>query len=257
MIAEVVSTKSDPQEIVEIIKSLNMTAEIKKLFDSLNVLEEGADENSHRASILNIVNQQTNTLILHSTEIANVSVRVPGAVEADALYTVPGYSILFAINNEPFTIQSYGVEVERLTVKDKITVVEGCPVMIDGRDTLFDYCTAGADSKAFIGSINLPDRSVDIDVFDRQSLNKIAWFPHDDSAARYLVSLELLEAAQDPQIDKVAKELIYHTHPAVAWRAFQIIYQDDPKVALGYVALLRQLKNRRLDCLLDQCSDVE
>ncbi|WP_241392782.1 hypothetical protein [Pseudomonas chlororaphis] len=141
-----------------------------------------------------------------------------------------------------------------MTPTSSAVVSEGNPLMVDGRHTLFDCPPAAAHPQAFIGSINLPHRSADISVFDRQSLRKIAWIPHDDGAARFLVSLELLEATQDPGIGTIAEELIYHYHPAVAWKAFQTIYQFNRQTALDYVPLLRQ--NRCLDSLLDQYGKV-
>ncbi|MEN5311950.1 hypothetical protein [Pseudomonas koreensis] len=256
MIIECISRKTSPEKIIAIIKNLDMTAEVRKLADTVYDQEKLTDTNLRRAAILDIVNPHTNTLTLHCTDFGNISIKAPDAAKSAELYSVPGYSILFAINNQSFTVQLYSVTEEQLTIRDSVTISESSPLVIDGRRTLFDCNPSGSGHQAFIGSINLPDRSADISVFDRESLCKIAWFPHDDSAARYLVSLELLEAAQDPGAGKVAEELIYHYHPAVAWRAFQVIYQKDRQTALNYVPLLRQLKNRRLDHLLDQYGEA-
>ncbi|MBV4465846.1 hypothetical protein KVG95_21190 [Pseudomonas sp. SWRI79] len=255
MIAELISKETAPEQIIAIIKSLNMTMEVEKLIDRLHDQKELTDANSRRAAILDIVNPHTHTLTLHCSAFGNISLKAPHASKSSALYSVPGYSILFAINHQSFPLQRYRLTEEQLTINDSVTISEGNPVLIDGRHTLFDCHSAGNSHQVFIGSINLPDRSADISVFDRESLRKIAWFPHDDSAAHYLVSLELLEAAQDPGAGKVAAELIYHYHPAVAWRAFQVIYQQDRQTALQRVPLLRQLKNPRLDHLLDQYSE--
>ncbi|VVO94560.1 hypothetical protein [Pseudomonas fluorescens] len=256
MLTTLISQETNPEKIIEIIKKLDMTAEVKKLFAALGNQVKTTDTNVHRAALLDIVNPNTNTLTLHCNDFSNISIKTPSTSNSSALYSAPGYSIFFAINHQSFTIQRYSVTEEWLTKKDSVTVSEGNPVVIDGRDTLLDCNPPGEGDQAFIGSINLPDRSADISVFDRKSLRKIAWFPHDDSAARYLVSLELLEAAQDPDAAKVAEEVIYHYHPAVAWRAFQMIYQKDRHNALHYVPLLRQLQNRRLDYLLDLYSEA-
>lgn len=254
MLAELISKKIDPEHILSIIQRADMILEVEKLIDRLPNQENFNDANARRAAILDIVNPHTNTLTLHCTDFANISIKAPQPATSSELYSVPGYSILFATHH-PFTLQLYRVTDEQLTIDDRVTVREGHPVLIDGRHTLFD-CNPSGQGQAFIGSINVPDRSTDISVFDRESLRKVAWFPHDDSAARYLVSLELLGAAQDPGAAKVAEELIYHYHPAVAWRAFQVIYQQDQPTALQYVPLLRQLQNSRLDHLLDQYSEA-
>ena len=70
-----------------------------------------------------------------------------------------------------------------------------------------------------------------------------------------LFSLELFEAVKDPEVEKVAEELIYHVHPAVAWRAFQVIFKRDRKAALHYIPIMRQLKNHRVDRLFYQYGD--
>jgi hypothetical protein len=160
---------------------------------------------------------------------------------------------LFAINGESFPIQLYQLEDECLTRAERVSVDGNNPLFVDGAKVLFDSNPDGNGQPAFIGSINLPERTADIGVFDPDSLRKIAWFPHDDSAARFLASLELLEAAQDPGACKVAEELIYHYHPAVAWKAFQIISRTDLQAALNCAPLLRNLQNSRLNHLLDQC----
>jgi hypothetical protein len=255
MLAELMSKEIDPEHLLSVIRTTDMTLEVEKLIDRLPNQDNFNDANARRAAILEIVNPQTHTLTLHCTDFANISIKAPHPATASELYSVPGYSFLFAIHQQPFTLQLYRVTDEQLTIDDRVTVREGHPVLIDGRHTIFD-CTPSDQGQAFIGSLNVPDRSADISVFDRASLHKVAWFPHDDSAARYLVSLELLEAAQDPGAAKVAQELIYHYHPAVAWRAFQVIYQHDQSTALQYVPLLRQLQNSRLDHLLDHYSEA-
>ncbi len=256
MITDIISNKISLEKIVDTIKHTDMTREVRNLFDALNTQKNMTDESLRRATILDIVNPHTNNLTIYCTDYGNISIKAPHTSKSSELYSVPGYSILFAINNQSFTIQLYSISEEKLTLKDSVIISEGDPLVIDGRYTLFDCNPSGEGHQAFIGSINLPDRSADISVFDRESLCKIAWFPHDDSAARYLVSLELLEAAQDPGVGKVAEELIYHYHPAVAWRAFQVIYQKDRQIALDYVPLLRQLKNDHLNHLLDNYSEA-
>lgn len=256
MIKTLLNANLSSDELLTTLKILDTSADIHRLVSLLHNNPEQPDEISKSAMIMKSTNTHTGTLILHCNESGNISLKVPDrAPPSPLLYTVPGNSVLFAINDQSFAVQLYGVQANCLTVGKQVIVDTNNPLFIDGTKVLFDSNPTGNGHTAFIGSINLPDRSADIEVFDRVSLRKVAWFPHDDSAARYLVSLELLEAAQDPGAGKVAEELIYHYHPAVAWKAFQVIQQTDPQTALHFVPLLRKLQNSRLNFLLDQQSE--
>ncbi|WP_223449693.1 MULTISPECIES: hypothetical protein [unclassified Pseudomonas] len=253
MIKNLLDSDLQPSQIITNIKKLNMTAEVKKLADQIFQQTASTSEVSYRAAIMKLTNTHTSTLTLHCNKNGNISLKAPdNAPTSEQLYSVPGNSVLFAINTEAFSIQLYGVKDEHLTLGEQVIVDASNPLFIDGTKTLFDSNPNGTGHSTFIGSLNFPDRSADIHVFDRTSLQKIAWFPHDDSAARYLVSLELLQVAKDPGAGKVAEELIYHYHPAVAWKAFQMIHGVNPVKALGYAPLLRNLQNTRLNDLLDQ-----
>ncbi|MBB3238940.1 hypothetical protein FHW68_000412 [Pseudomonas sp. Tn43] len=253
MIKTLLDADLTPSQLINRIKTLNMSAEVKKLANQLPKKTARTFESSQQAEILRRTNTHTGTLTLHCNEVGNISLKTPDNAPApEHLYSVPGNSVLFSINAASFSLQLYKLEDEHLTRGELVIVDAGNPLFIDGTQTLFDSNVDGTGHSAFIGSVNFPDKSADIYVFDRVSLQKIAWFPHDDSAARYLVSLELLEAAQDPDASRVAEELIYHYHPAVAWKAFQIIHLLNPATALGYAPLLRNLQNTRLNELLDQ-----
>ncbi|MFJ4194052.1 hypothetical protein [Pseudomonas sp. NPDC089534] len=253
MIKALLNRDLTPLQLTTSIKTLNMDAEINKLVDQLPKPTTNSYDSTHRAEIMKRTNARTGTLTLHVNESGNISLKAPDDTPApDQLYSVPGYSVLFAIKAQSFPIQLYRLEENRLAREERVIVDADNPLFIDGTKFLFDSNPSGNGHSAFIGSVNLPDRSADISVFDRASLNKTAWFPHDDSAARYLVSLELLEAAGDPGVFKVAKELIYHYHPAVAWKAFQVIGQTDLCTARRCIPLLRNLQNSRLNHLLDQ-----
>jgi hypothetical protein len=254
MISTLLSRNLTPAQLMTRIKTMNMGREVQILINELLKQTTDALNLSQRAVIMRVTNIHTGTLTLHHNEVGNISLKAPDNVQpAELLYSVPGNSVLFAINAESFSIQLYKLEDECLTCAERVIVDADNPLFIDGSKVLFDSNPHGNGHPAFIGSVNLPDRSADIGVFDRNSLCKIAWFPHDDSAARYLVSLELLEAAQDPGACKVAEELIYHYHPAVAWKAFQVLRRADLQAATNCVPLLRNLQNSRLNYLLDQC----
>ncbi|MFQ6557469.1 hypothetical protein Q7F05_16105 [Pseudomonas sp. Lb2C1-1] len=250
MIKNLIATRLPLEHIAEKIKTLDMTTQIKQLIADLNAQHKVATAQSRRAAIMNMTNSHTGTITLYCTGVANISIKTPAFNTASSqLYSVPGQSILFALD-QPFEIQLYTLNTHQLEKTD-ISIIDNCnPLIIDGNRTLFDYSQKGEKQPALIGRINFPDRSADISVFDPVSLRKTAWLPHDNSAARYLVSLELLETIQDPGGVRVARELIYHYHPAVAWKAFQMLYRADPQNALNYAPLLKKLESARLDNLL-------
>ncbi|CAI8944317.1 MULTISPECIES: hypothetical protein [Pseudomonas] len=254
MIKNLLNPDLTPAQLISSIKTINMGNEINNLADQLVNQTVNTLDSSRRAAIMKATNIHTGTLTLHCNKDGNISLKAPDNAPAqEQLYSVPGNSVLFAINGQSFSIQLYKLAGEYLTRAQHVIVDTDHPLYIDGTQTLYDSNPTGNGHPAFIGSINMPVRSADISVFDRLSLRKIAWFPHDDSAARFLVSLELLDAAQDPDACKVAQELIYHYHPAVAWKAFQVLGRTDPQAALKCVPLLRNLQNGRLNQLLDQC----
>jgi len=250
MIRNLIATRLPPEHVAQIITTLDMTAQIKQLIEDLYARQNFATAQSRRAAIMNMTNPHTGTITLHCTDIGNISIKAPALNNTSSqLYSVPGQSILFALDR-PFEVQQYIIDRHQLEKADTRIVDNNNPLVIDGSRTLFDYSQQGRKQVGLIGRINFPDRSSDISVFDRASLRKTAWLPHDGSAARYLVSLELLETIQDPGGARVAEELIYHYHPAVAWKAFQMLYRADPQNALNYLPLLKKLKNTRLDNLL-------
>ncbi|MHC8367416.1 hypothetical protein ACYZT9_16555 [Pseudomonas sp. ZT5P21] len=253
MIKTLVSANLPPEQILAALKNIDLTAEIKKLAKSIHQQVVNSPELLRASTILNSTNIQTGTMTLYCNESGNISLKAPDNAPASPhLYSVPGNSILFAINAESYCVRLYEMADDNLTPGATIIIDAKNPLLIDGTKFLYDSDPEGNGHPSFRGSINFPDRSADIKVFERESLRKIAWFPHDNSAARYLVALGLLEAVKDPGTSKVAEELIYHYHPAVAWKTFQILQESDPQTAQGYVPQLRKLQSIPLDRLLDQ-----
>jgi hypothetical protein len=251
MIKNLVNSRLRPKQLIAAIEKLDMTAEIKQLASQLH--ERSADSAGlpEGAAILHSTNVHTGTLTLYYNASGNISLKSPNNSRTSPhLYSVPGASVLFSINAQPYCVQLYAVEDDHLTPTAQITVDARNPLFIDGTKVLYESNPEGTGHPAFIGSINFPDPRADISVFDYESLRKVGWFPHDQSAARYLVALELLEAVRDPDTVKVATELIYHFHPAVAWRAFQLLHACDPHASHQYAGQLRKLHNAHLDGLL-------
>ncbi|MBO1538397.1 hypothetical protein [Pseudomonas sp. OA65] len=251
MIKNLIAKNFSPAHIAKTIKTLDMTSETRQLISQLTAEPDFTRGQFRRAKIMSVTNPHTGTVILHQTSIGNISVKSPTFDSASsALYSVPGQSILFALD-QPFEIQRYTLSEQCIEKADRVIVDKKNPLVIDGRHTLFDYVQTSPQPATLTGRVNLPNRADDISVFDRITLRKIAWLPHDESASRYLVSLELLETIQDPDGVKVAEDLIYHYHPAVVWKAFQILYKADRQKALMHIPLLKKHKSARLDSLLD------
>ncbi|WP_347905438.1 hypothetical protein [Pseudomonas purpurea] len=197
-------------------------------------------------------NCQAGTITLASSSRGNVSIKVPGLGAAAQLYSVPGHCVLFALQPHAYAITRYRIEGECLTRHEHVVVDARHPVHINGAHELFEQTSDGQENAGVIASFNFPDKTADIQVFDRSTLQKTGWFPADDSAARFLTCLELLEGVADPHTFQVAEELIYHYHPGVAWKAFQQIHHASPNRAQQYVRMLGKHHNPRLNTLLER-----
>ncbi len=252
MIDVILDSDLSPDQLAVAIKSTDMTAEVNHLIERLHQQIDIQTEINQKGLLLDATNVHTGTVTLFFNDKGNISLKAPDSTPPfPQLYSIPGYSVLFAINGEAYPVQLYALEGDQLTRSARVIVDAEHPLLIDGAGFLYDSNPDGKGHPAFIGSVNLPDRTMDIHVFDRASLLECAWFPHDNSAARYLVSLNLLEAIQDPDRVKVAEELIYHYHPAVAWNALLLMYRAAPDNAHRHVAQLRKFQNARINALLD------
>lgn len=251
MITELLDTDLEPEPILDTLNKNNMTSEVNTLCNLLDTRIKTLGIQHYKAQALNSTNPYTRTLTLYYNAAGNISIKAPDSTTASPyFYSVPGKTFLFSINNTPFNVQRYTIEDDQLSLGDNTTVDDGQALYIDGTKELFE-----CDQEVLSASINLIDRRADIAVFDRRTLKKVAWLPNDESAARFLVSLELLEAAADPHARKVAEELIYHQHPAVTWKAFNVIAQEDKAAALAYAPVMRLLQNEQLNRYLDAHMD--
>lgn len=248
MITQLLDNSLPPSSILQYISQSNINHEIKTLIKALNLQKEQSNIDQYKAHILDTANLHTGTLTLHYNETGNISIRMPQDLkQLPSIYSLPGKTFLFTIDNTSFSVQRYTIGDNGLKDNGSIIINGQNPLYIDGAETLYE-CT----SNIAYGSLTLVDKQADISVFDRQTLQKIAWLPNDESAARFLVSLELLAAAEDTHRRKVAEELVYHTHPAVAWSAFNAIAEEDRQAALVYAPVMRLLQNDKLNEFLDR-----
>lgn len=250
MMMSLLGSNLSPQQIRDRLQGLDLTSEVKQRLQQLQDDPQPSSAQSRHGAIMSRTNCQTNTFTLAASSRGNASLKMPGRRATAPLYSVPGHCVLFAINQRSFTVTRYRIQDERLTQPEHRVVDVQHPLHIDGQHELFEHTPCAHD--AFMGSFNFPDKTADIQVFDRSTRQKIGWFPVDDSAARFLACLELLEGVADPQATQVAEELIYHYHPGVAWKAFQQIYHANPNRAQQYVRMLGKHRNPRLDTLLER-----
>ncbi|WP_438301321.1 hypothetical protein [Pseudomonas sp. NMS19W] len=248
MITQLLNNNLSPPELLQKIRTCNMRLEIEKLAQTINNKNNTSENNHYKTHILNITNLHNNNLTLHYNETGNISIKVPGSnTQSPYIYSIPGKTFLFSIDGNPFSVQHLLIDDNGLKRIGSTTITEDTPLYIDGTKELYEC----APDIAF-GAMTLVDRRADISVYDRQTLQKVAWLPNDESAARFLVALELLEVVRDPQRRKVAEELVYHTHAAVAWNAFNAIAEQDRQAALAYAPVMRLLQNDKLNSFLDE-----
>ncbi|WP_236196834.1 hypothetical protein [Pseudomonas glycinae] len=247
MITKLLTNSLSPSELLQKIRTCNMRAEVEKLVKTINNKNKTPEHILYKTRILNITNLHNNNLTLYCNDIGNISIKIPDNNAASPyMYSIPGKTFLFSIDGHSFDVQHYQIDDNGLKHIGSVTINEGSPLYIDGTKELYEC----APDIAF-GAMTLVDRRADISVYDRQTLQKVAWLPNDQSAARFLVALELLEVAQDPQRRKVAEELVYHSHAAVAWNAFNVIAEQDRQAALAYAPVMRLLRNDKLNSFLD------
>jgi len=75
MIKNLISEKNSPTDIAKTIKELDMTSEARQLISQLMAEPAFAMAQSRRATIMNITNTHTRTLVLHKTNKVNISIK--------------------------------------------------------------------------------------------------------------------------------------------------------------------------------------
>ena len=75
MIKNLISEKNSPTDIAKTIKELDMTSEARQLISQLMAEPAFATAQSRRATIMNITNTHTRTLVLHKTNKVNISIK--------------------------------------------------------------------------------------------------------------------------------------------------------------------------------------
>jgi transcription initiation factor IIF auxiliary subunit len=127
MIKTLLDPDLTPSQLITNIKALDMSVEVKNLADQLPEQTAHTLDSSHRAEIMKLTNIHTGTLTLHCNKSGNISLKAPdNAPTSEQLYSVPGNSVLFAINAESFSIRLYALKEDHLTRAELVIVRRFC-----------------------------------------------------------------------------------------------------------------------------------
>ncbi|MFV3382860.1 MULTISPECIES: hypothetical protein [Pseudomonas] len=241
--------KLEPAELVEQVRHTDMRAVVDRAWQGFKERMDGESEQVRKALLFGAVAHFSERLRLSPEQepVALDVTRVHSA--ANHLYSTSGYSIWFAPVGFDYPLQLFRRQANRLCNGTTVTVTPHSPVLVDGACTVAALCT-GEASQRLVFSLNLPIPGSDIEVFDRQTLARIAWFPADMQVSRFLLLLDALRRIGDPNLARVARELLYHHHPAVRWQAFEVLMECSPEQCEQYREILGSLPDSGLDAML-------
>ncbi|MDH0731760.1 hypothetical protein N5F23_03185 [Pseudomonas sichuanensis] len=239
----------EPQILLEHVRCTDMRALITKAWRTFKQQVIERPESERRALLCGAVSHFAERLRLNAREDGAVLDIARVHTRADHLYSTSGYSIWFAPAGFSYELQLYSQGETQLSAPRRVTVTPQAPLLVAGGLTVVDTCLADTDGH-LVFSINLPISGSDIQVFERQSLSRIAWFPADSEVPRYLLLLEALENMGDPGLERVAGELLYHHHPAVRWQAFLQLMRFTPEHLEHYREVLNGLADPGLRQML-------
>lgn len=188
------------------------------------------------------------TITICYDDKCNISVNFPKESSFHHVMTYPGTTILFPLINE-FSVNYYTIDpdLEKIvkTERKKISAAE--PLYIDGVKNTYDFHD---EINCLVANLNYPEITEDIDVYNKKTFAKDFWFMADKNSARYLFILEALTSIKDKGALNVAREIIYHYHPAVQWEAYRIIYELAPHERDFYKKILLKSQNPKLVSLV-------
>lgn len=242
--------RPEPQQLLARVRHTDMRAFVEAAWRGFRQRLDNQPEATRKAVLCGAVAHFSERLRLNAEQDAvalNVT-RVTSA--ADHLYSTSGYSIWFAPAGFEYLLRLFEREGDRLRDGRAVRVTPCAPLLVEGDLQVVALYPGRQAHLAF--SLNLPVPGSDIEVFDSNSLARVAWFPADPQAARFLLLLEALQRIGDPHLGQVAGELIFHHHPAVRWQAFLVLMQHSPENLGQYSEILGSLANPGLDTMLAQ-----
>ncbi|BBT39471.1 hypothetical protein WP8W18C01_18120 [Pseudomonas putida] len=243
------SRKPEPAVLLEQVRCTDMRAFVNAAWQGFDQRMKDQGEPGSKAMLCGTVAHFSERLRLNAPHepVALDVTRVRST--ADHLYSTSGYSIWFAPQGFEYPLWLFNRESDRLCNGVKVEVTHQAPVLVDGAFKVVALCP-DERSERLVFSLNLPNPGSDIEVFDRTTLARIAWFPADPQVSRFLVWLDALQRIEDPYLEAVAGELIYHHHSAVRWRAFEVLMRLAPGHLEHYLKVLRSLSDPALDDML-------
>lgn len=239
----------DASQILAQIKRTDMASLIKPLLEQSRSRDRLLAPEQLRAVMAATVNCQAASLILFANEYGNVEARFPlRAKPLDWLYSLPGNVILFALSGYPYDVTRHALDENGLSLGEPLIVDAQTPRLFNGVDELYRLDDSrGADS-CFL-AINFPDASRDIAVYCKTTLKKISWLPSHQGVQRFLVGLDAMRAVNDPNISKVAFELIQHPHPEIKRAAYKVLQDYDPVTAAQVLPEINMYHDSRLNTM--------
>lgn len=121
------------------------------------------------------------------------------------------------------------------------------PLFVDGNRNIYEF---HEEMKGLVANINYPEIKSEIHVYNKKTSAKDFWFLADKNSARFLFILEALRSIGDEGILDVAREIIYHYHPAVQWEAYRIIHELAPHERDFYKKILLKSEDQKLASLV-------
>lgn len=240
--------RDDPDVLHDQITRLDMRALIERVWDKFRCRVLDKEEVERRALLCSTVAHFSERLSLNVTDGMSLDItRV--STEPEHLYSASGHSIWFAPSGFSYDLRRFRRVGDRLVDPQLIHIDQHSPLLVDGDSSVVDVCPLEA-SEHLVFSLNIPVPLSDIHVYGLKTLTRIAWFPADAQVPRFLVVLEALVKIQDPNLERVAGELIYHHHPAVRWQAFLVLMQFSPEKLEEYCELMSSLEDSGLQAMV-------
>lgn len=191
---------------------------------------------------------QSKTFTINYDDKCNISITIPVANGNDYIMTYPGTTILFPVSHDfsvtYHTIAPFSESIAKSEVK---RVSAAAPLFVEGNKNIYEF---HEETKGLVANINYPEIKSEIHVYNKKTSAKDFWFLADGNSARFLFILEALNSVGDEGILDVAREIIYHYHPAVQWEAYRIIHELAPHERDFYKKILLKSKNPKLASLV-------
>ncbi|WP_157655353.1 hypothetical protein [Burkholderia ubonensis] len=252
-ILNILSPALDTIEILHLVKMSDMDGLVHRLLDDVRRSIYRLSGVTRNVETMKRVNRHSQSLNLFTNEHGSINVtRLHRGECAERLYATTGKSIFFSIKNTSFSINKFNIDNNKLSNEQTLTVSRDTPQIINHDNEVYFYNLSPDNNADLAFNIHLKGKMSDIRVFDLDSKENIAWLPADERVTKSLIALEALNSLGDPGTQSVCEELIYHHHPAVCWKAFQILHRLDKKSAHTFIPIIKSHDDEKLSSLIEQ-----